>query len=394
MSENRIINTPYYLYDLDILNLTLTSAKEASENYGFFIHYAIKANNNPVITDVVREYGFGVDCVSGNEVSEALHRGFNPSAIVYAGVGKSDEEIALALTNEIFCFNCESLEELQVIAQIASNLKRVANIALRVNPGVSANTHHYITTGLKENKFGLHLSQLQDALDFCEKSQWIDFKGLHFHIGSQITTLEPFINLCNRVNDIWSSFQIDRYGATLLNLGGGLGVDYQNPTENVIPDFDSYFAVFADHLKIPAGIAVHFELGRSLVAQCGKLITKVLYTKQGVNKAFVITDAGMTELMRPALYQAVHQIENTTSHGRPETYDVVGPVCESSDVFARDIILPATSRGDILAIHTCGAYAESMMLRYNMRTRARSYFIRDGKLFPLSPLMAKRTELN
>jgi diaminopimelate decarboxylase len=394
MSENRIINTPYYLYDLDILNLTLTSAKEASENYGFFIHYAIKANNNPVITDVVREYGFGVDCVSGNEVSEALHRGFNPSAIVYAGVGKSDEEIALALTNEIFCFNCESLEELQVIAQIASNLKRVANIALRVNPGVSANTHHYITTGLKENKFGLHLSQLQDALDFCEKSQWIDFKGLHFHIGSQITTLEPFINLCNRVNDIWSSFQIDRYGATLLNLGGGLGVDYQNPTENVIPDFDSYFAVFADHLKIPAGIAVHFELGRSLVAQCGKLITKVLYTKQGVNKAFVITDAGMTELMRPALYQAVHQIENTTSHGRPETYDVVGPVCESSDVFARDIVLPATSRGDILAIHTCGAYAESMMLRYNMRTRARSYFIRDGKLFPLSPLMAKRTELN
>jgi diaminopimelate decarboxylase len=394
MSENRIINTPYYLYDLDILNLTLTSAKEASENYGFFIHYAIKANNNPVITDLIREYGFGVDCVSGNEVSEALHRGFDPSAIVYAGVGKSDEEIALALTNEIFCFNCESLEELQVIAQIASNLKRIANIALRVNPGVSANTHHYITTGLNENKFGLHLSQLQDALDFCKKSQWIDFKGLHFHIGSQITTLEPFINLCNRVNEIWNSFQIDRYGATLLNLGGGLGVDYQNPTENVIPDFDSYFAVFADHLKIPAGIAVHFELGRSLVAQCGKLITKVLYTKQGVNKAFVITDAGMTELMRPALYQAVHQIENITSQGRPETYDVVGPVCESSDVFARDVILPATTRGDILAIHTCGAYAESMMLRYNMRTRARSYFIRDGKLFPLSPLMAKRTELN
>jgi diaminopimelate decarboxylase len=343
---------------------------------------------------VVREYGFGVDCVSGNEVSEALHRGFDPSAIVYAGVGKSDEEIALALTNEIFCFNCESLEELQVIAQIASNLKRVANIALRVNPGVHANTHRYITTGLEENKFGIHISQLQDALDFCEKTQWIDFKGLHFHIGSQITTLEPFINLCNRVNDIWSSFQIDTYGATLLNLGGGFGVDYQNPTKNVIPDFDSYFAVFADHLKIPAGIAIHFELGRSLVAQCGKLITKVLYTKQGVNKAFVITDAGMTELMRPALYQAVHQIENTTSQGRPETYDVVGPVCESSDVFARDVILPATTRGDILAIHTCGAYAESMMLRYNMRTRARSYFIRDGKLFPLSPLMAKRTELN
>jgi diaminopimelate decarboxylase len=394
MSENRFINTPYYLYDLDVLNDTLTSARTAADHYGYHIHYAIKANNNPVITQIIKDFDFGMDCVSGNEVSEALHRGFDPSRIVYAGVGKSDEEIALALTNEIFCINCESLEELQVIEQIAGKIKRVANIALRVNPGVQAHTHHYITTGLEENKFGLHISQLQDALDFCKNSEWINFKGLHFHIGSQITTHLPFINLCKRVNEIWESYDIDSYGATILNLGGGLGVDYQNPKENLIPDFESYFAIFHNHLKIPQGISIHFELGRSLVAQCGKLITKVLYTKQGVNKAFVITDAGMTELMRPSLYQAVHQIENTTSEGRPEKYDVVGPVCESSDVFAKDITLPTTNRGDILAIYTCGAYAESMMLRYNMRTRARSYFIKEGKLFPLNPLMTKRTELN
>ncbi len=394
MAENRVLNTPYYLYDLDVLDKTLTNAKEAADSHGYDIHYAIKANHNPVITQVIKEHGFGMDCVSGNEVSEALHRGFKASKIVYAGVGKSDEEIALALSNDIFCLNCESLEELQVVEQIAEKLSVVARVAIRVNPGVQAQTHHYITTGIDENKFGLHISQLQEALDFCTNSRWLNFKGLHFHIGSQITLPQPYINLCKRVNEIWESFNLDKYGASILNLGGGLGVDYVNPQENGIPDFEAFFSIFANHLNVPFGVGIHFELGRSLVAQCGKLITKVLYTKQGVNKAFVITDAGMTELMRPSLYQAVHQIENTTSNGPTQKYDVVGPVCESSDVFAKDISLPATTRGDILAIYTCGAYAESMMLRYNMRARARSYFIKNGKLFPLSPLISKRTELN
>jgi diaminopimelate decarboxylase len=394
MSENRITDTPYYLYDLDILDQTLTHAGKAAASYGYHIHYAIKANHNPVITQIIKEYGFGVDCVSGNEVSEALHRGFDPSLIVYAGVGKSDEEIAQALINDIFCLNCESLEELQVIEQIARKLGKSAHVALRVNPGVQAYTHHNITTGLDENKFGIHLSQLQPALDLCHQSEWLDFKGLHFHIGSQISSHEPFVNLCARVNEIWENFEIEKYGATILNMGGGLGVDYQNPVKNAIPDFEGYFSVIAANLNVPSHIEVHFELGRSLVAQCGSLITKVLYTKQGVNKAFVITDAGMTELMRPALYQAVHLIENTTSAGEPQLYDVVGPVCESTDVFAKNIMLPQTGRGDILAIRSCGAYAESMMLRYNMRNRARSYFLKDGKVFPLNPLTAKRTTLN
>lgn len=374
------INTPYYLYDLDLLRQTLDQARQAASRHDYHIHYAIKANNNPIVTGIINDYMFGVDCISGNEVMEALHRGFPAEKIVYAGVGKSDDEIRQALENDIFCFNVESLEELHVIDEIASEMKRPARIALRVNPGVQAHTHKYITTGMDENKFGIHPSQLQAALDLSNNSQWLDFMGLHFHIGSQITSMQPFADLCLRVNQIWEEFDISSTGARILNLGGGLGVDYEDPENNPIPDFQSYFNVIAENLKIPQYIQVHFELGRSLVAQCGSLITRVLYTKKGVDKEFVITDAGMTELMRPSLYQARHKIENLSSSGEICNYDVVGPVCESSDVFGKAVELPVTRRGHLLAIKSCGAYAESMMLRYNMRTRAKSFFKTSGKI--------------
>jgi diaminopimelate decarboxylase len=373
------IKTPYYLYDLDLLRRTLDQARQAADRHGYHIHYAIKANHNPIVTGIIKDYGFGVDCVSGNEVMEALHRGFPAEKIVYAGVGKGDDEIRQALENDIFCFNVESVEELQVIDEIASEMKRPARIALRVNPGVEAHTHKYITTGLDENKFGIHPSQLQEALDLCRQSQWLHFLGLHLHIGSQITSMEPFARLCQRVNEIWEEFDVSSMGATILNLGGGLGVNYEDPDGNPMPDFESFFNTIAQNLRIPQHIQVHFELGRSLVAQCGNLITRVLYTKKGVDKEFVITDAGMTELMRPALYQARHRIENLSSSGETRQYDVVGPVCESSDVFGKAVELPLTRRGDILAIKSCGAYAESMMLRYNMRARARSYFLDSGQ---------------
>ncbi len=372
------IKTPYYLYNLDVLHRTLQAALAAAGNYGYHIHYALKANHNPVITDIISNYGFGADCVSGNEVTEALHRGFPAQKVVFAGVGKSDEEIQHALENDILCFNCESVEELQIISQIAEECQKVAAVALRVNPHVQAQTHKYITTGLEENKFGIQLSRLQEALELCRQSQWIDFKGLHFHIGSQIMSMQPFEELCRKVNHIWQKFRIDEYNPVMLNLGGGLGVDYSNP--DVLPDFENFFSHIAKNLAIPSHIKVHFELGRSLVAQCGSLITKVLYTKEGNQKDFVIADAGMTELMRPALYQAVHKIENITSEGAPALYDVVGPICESSDVFAKNIALPLTRRGDLLAVKSCGAYAESMMLRYNMRGRAHSYFVGDGQI--------------
>lgn len=379
MSAVTKLKTPYYQYDLDLLEQTLERAAQASSHYGYHIHYAIKANNNPVITRMISQKGLGADCVSGNEVLEALHRGFPAQKVVYAGVGKSDEEIEQALLSDIFCFNCESNEELEVIEEIARAHQRVAPVALRVNPGVKAHTHHYITTGLEENKFGIHLSQLQQALDYCRQSPWIRFMGLHFHIGSQITSLEPFAELCRKVNHIWDTFQIETYGPCLVNLGGGLGVDYQDPQQNSTPDFQAFFANIHRHLSLPAHIQVHFELGRSLVAQCGTLITRVLYTKKGVNRNFVVLDAGMTELMRPSLYQAVHRINNLSASGATQPYDVVGPVCESSDVFARDLQLPQTQRGHLLAIRSCGAYAESMMLRYNMRARARSGFLRAGE---------------
>lgn len=388
MSGTISLKTPFYLYDTHVLQQTVKAAVDAADAYGYVLHYAMKANHNPVITQLISQYGLGADCVSGNEVLKALQHGFSCGQTVFAGVGKSDEEIALALENQILCLNCESEEELVVTESIARNAGKVARIAIRVNPGVEAHTHHYITTGLDENKFGVHLQHLHRLLEFAHQSPWIDFLGLHFHIGSQITDLQAFERLCHKINTVWREYRLQHYGARMLNVGGGLGVSYQAPEYKDLPDFESYFGVFAKNLRIPSGVRVHFELGRSLVAQCGKLVSKVLYTKKGVNRHFVILDAGMTELMRPALYQAVHHISHLgETDGRPlQRYDVAGPVCESSDVFARDIMLPATRRGDILAIHSCGAYGESMMLRYNLRPAIKSYFLHKGTITAMSQM--------
>jgi len=364
------IKTPFYFYDLELLERTVAFAACHAANHGYIIHYAIKANSNPAIMQCMLKHGFGVDCVSGNEVKSSLKLGFDPKGIVYAGVGKSDEEIEMALKNDIFCLNCESVEELQIVAGIANRLGVQARVALRVNPNVDAKTHRYISTGMEENKFGISLAHIEDALSVCETQSNLQLIGLHFHIGSQITKEEPYINLCHRASKLWREYRMADRGGFVLNLGGGMGIDYHNPEENAVPDFERFFQNINNHLDVPKSVEVHFELGRSLVGQCGSIITKVLYTKQGVNKKFVITDAGMTELMRPALYQAIHRVENISSNGTPEQYDVVGPICESSDVFVKDYTLNKTSRGDLLAIHSCGAYAESMTLNYNLRDRA------------------------
>lgn len=367
--------TPYYMYDMGLLEKTLKQAAEASGRYGYHMHYAMKANHQKEILTAVKQHGLGVDCVSGYEVQAALDLGFDPSEIVFAGVGKTDAEIRLALQNDIFCFNCESVEELQVISAIAEMEKMTARVALRVNPGVDAGTHHHITTGLTENKFGIQLPHLQKALQICAENIHLHFMGLHFHIGSQITSNEPFINLVHRVNWIWDHYNINDYGPCMLNLGGGLGVDYENPLLNPMPDFAAFFAMISSNLNIPDHISIHFEPGRSLVAQCGSLITRVLYVKEGLHKQFIIADAGMTEIMRPALYGARHRIDNLSrSTGQVKTYDVVGPACESSDVFASDLRLSSTHRGDLLAIRSCGAYVQSMTLNYNLRPAAEPVF--------------------
>lgn len=372
------IATPFYLYDLDLLEKTVSQAAIAANKHSITLHYAIKANHESAITACMRTYGLGIDCVSGNEVKRALADGFGAERIVFAGVGKTDQDICHAIEHDILALNAESLEELAVIDSLACRLGRRARVALRVNPGVDALTHQYITTGLDENKFGIPVAQLRSALDFCYYSEHIKFMGLHVHIGSQITSLQPYIRLCHRINEIWRIFEPDRYGGCMLNLGGGLGIDYEEPGKNSIPDYMSFFATLCHHLNLPQHVRLHAELGRSLVGQCGSLITRVLFVKRGVRKTFVITDAGMTELMRPALYQAKHHIDNLSSQSDEERYDVVGPICESSDVFSRNISLPGTSRNDLLAIRSCGAYAQSMSLRYNLREEAAAVFLRDN----------------
>jgi diaminopimelate decarboxylase len=378
----QLINTPSYLYNLDLLEETLHQTMNGARQFDYTVHYAIKANNNPVILSIIRQAGFGIDCVSGNEVSAALDAGFDPRGIVFAGVGKTDDEIRLALENDIFCLNCESLEELQVIAEIAGEMNKTARVALRIIPGIEAHTHQNITTGLEENKFGIHPSLLNSSLQFCEENPHLNFIGLHFHIGSQITSKSPFMELAKKASKLWSDYEIEKHGGYILNLGGGLGIDYLNPTQNSIPDFRDFFGIFNEYLDVPKNVKIHFELGRSLVGQCGTVNTKVLYVKEGRTKKHIITDAGMTELLRPALYQSLHQIVNTSSSlvGH-ETYDVAGPVCESTDHFAKNISLPVTKRGDILTVHSCGAYVESMRLSYLLRPPAKTYFLKDKVLY-------------
>lgn len=369
----RTERTPFYYYDMALLGSTLDSIKKAVGESDYHVHYAVKANANPIILGAVADAGFGADCVSGGEITAALKSGIPASDIVYAGVGKSDEEIEQALDAGIGCFNVESLEELRLIETIALNMGLVANVALRVNPNVDAHTHHYITTGLKENKFGIALEMLDEAVEFSRKSSSLCLRGLHFHIGSQITTMDPYVVLCDRINKLISEYDGRGVHFDIINVGGGLGVDYDHPDQHPIPDFDAYFNTFRRHLNLSQRQQLHFELGRAVVAQCGSLITKVLYVKQGVNKQFAIVDAGMTDLIRPALYQAHHLIQNITSEADEEcVYDVVGPVCESSDCFGVDERLPLTRRGDLLALRSAGAYGEAMVSHYNLRPYPRT----------------------
>jgi len=368
------IQTPFYYYDTELLRETLrTINAEVDKHEGFVVHYAVKANANPTILRTIRQAGLGADCVSGGEIEAALKAGFPANKIVYAGVGKSDWEINLGLDNDIFCFNVESIPELEVINQLAAEKGKVARIALRINPNVGAHTHANITTGLAENKFGIAMRDMEMVIERASQMQNIRFVGLHFHIGSQILDMGDFEALCNRVNELQLQLENHRIRVENINVGGGLGVDYQHPNRVPIPDFKAYFDTYARKLKLRPGQTLHFELGRAVVAQCGSLITRTLYIKEGAAKKFCIVDAGMTDLIRPALYQAYHKIENITSNEPVEAYDVVGPICESSDVFAKQIDLNRSHRGDLIAIRSAGAYGEIMASQYNCRKLPQGY---------------------
>lgn len=362
--------TPCYLYDLGLLRDTLTEICRLSDRPDWRVHYAVKANSNPEILDEIRRAGLGIDAVSGGEIALCLDTGFKAEDIVFAGVGKSDEEILLALRAGIGSFNVESVEELHVISELASRENLTASVALRVNPNIDAHTHKYITTGLAENKFGIDMDRLDETVDTALSLPGVNLNGLHFHIGSQITITKPFELLCTTIRQVLSQMAVKGVNIRSINVGGGLGVDYADPDAHPIADFESYFKVFADNLPLQPGQTLHFELGRSIVAQCGSLICRCLYVKHGVSKDFVILDAGFSELIRPALYQAYHRIDNLSALGehRPKhSYDVVGPICESSDCFGEEVTLPETRRGDLFAIRSAGAYGESMSSHYNCR---------------------------
>ena len=472
--------TPFWYYDMDVFRKTVKLAASLSERYGIGAHYALKANVEPRLVSYIASKGFGADCVSGNEVKYAVESGFARSSIVFAGVGKSDKEISDALDLGIGCFNVESLMEMQVIDVLAASKGVRANVSLRINPNIDAHTHRYVTTGLYENKFGISRHEFEAAIDILKGSKALDFKGLHFHIGSQITDVEPVYSLeCERAAEIVEWFEAHGMEVGSIDLGGGLGVDYDEPDENPVPDFEKWFSIIDRKLRRRPEQSVSIEPGRSMVAQCGSLITRVLFVKSGETKTFLIMDAGMNDLIRPALYGAYHKIENlsayyvsksssdemknieisksssddrlgicdggidsgarsvrvcdrvpmknyskSSSDDRPGPcicdskyvedakaarsvrvwdrvpmknmgpdrplekgvqgglylYDVVGPVCESSDVWGEGRELPYSKRGDILAIRSTGAYGSVMSSRYNLRDLAPAVFSDDLKL--------------
>ena len=370
----RELQTPFYYYDTKVLRDTLACINKESQRYpNFHVHYAVKANANPKVLTIIRESGMGADCVSGGEVRAAIKSGFPADKVVFAGVGKSDWEINLALDYGIFCFNVESVPELEVINELAAAKGKVAHVAFRINPNVGAHTHANITTGLAENKFGISMQDMDHVIDLALELKNVKFIGLHFHIGSQILDMSDFVALCNRINELQERLYARRIIVEHINVGGGLGIDYSHPNRQPIPDFRHYFETYAEHLKLRPSQTLLFELGRAVVGQCGSLITRALYVKQGTNKKFAILDAGMTDLIRPALYQAFHKIENITSDEAVEAYDVVGPICESSDVFGKAIDLNQVKRGDLLALRSAGAYGEIMASGYNCRELPKGY---------------------
>ena len=374
VNKFRELETPFYYYDVNVLRETLSCInKEAGKYNNFCVHYAVKANANHKVLTIIRESGLGADCVSGGEIRAAIKAGFPTNKIVYAGVGKTDWEINLGLDYDIFCFNVESVPELEIINELASAKGKTARVAFRINPNVGAHTHANITTGLAENKFGISMEDMDIVIDMAGTLRHVKFVGLHFHIGSQILEMGDFVAFCNRVNELQEKLYARQIIVEHINVGGGLGIDYAHPNRQAIPNFTEYFATYHKHLKLRPQQTLHFELGRAVVGQCGSLISKVIYVKQGANKQFAILDAGMTDLIRPALYQAYHKIENITSEEPMETYDVVGPICESSDVFGKAIDLNKAHRGDLFALRSAGAYGEIMASAYNCRALPKGY---------------------
>jgi len=367
------LKTPFYYYDLDLLNKTILSLKESLElNYN--VYYAIKANNNSHIIKSIKNHNLGIDAVSGEEINKSLNHNINPKKIVFAGVGKTKEEIIFAIKKKIYLFNCESLDEINLINKTSKELNVITEIAIRLNPNIDSRSHKYIKTGTFDSKFGIEIDNLNEVLEKINKLKYVDLKGYHFHLGSQIDDLNVFRKLCQVSNEINMYLKNSKFNIRDINLGGGLGINYKEPDLNLIPNFKSYFNLFKKNLILFDNQKIHFELGRSIVGQCGSLFSRILYLKKSFNKYFIIIDAGMTELIRPALYNAHHHIENISSNEKELKYDIVGPLCESSDTFVKDHFLNESKIGDLIVIRSTGAYGEVMSSNYNLRKKVKAYY--------------------
>ena len=368
--------TPFYYYDMELLHATLKQLQTGLKNHGIKAHYAIKANVQKPLLEAIASYGLGADCVSAEEIKVALKAGFKPRDIFFAGVGKTDSEIRFALKAGVGCFNVESVPELQAIDAIAARLGAKAHIALRINPDIDAHTHKYISTGLEENKFGISRPEFAAVQQALRRSHNLEFEGLHFHVGSQILDMEVFALLCQKAGQIVEQFSAQGFNSRIIDLGGGLGVDYLEPDLHPVPDFEGLLRTIRANIQETEGQQVHIEPGRSVVAQCGSLISRAVFVKEGQKKKFLILDAGMNDLIRPALYGAYHSVQNLTPGpgAKEEVYDIVGPVCESSDTWGEGRIIPAARRGDLFAIRSAGAYGQTMSMKYNCRKLAKAYY--------------------
>ena len=359
--------TPFYLYATALSRQTLESVVYESKKYGYKVHYAIKANYDDHLLAIIREYGLGIDCASGNELRKAVEAGFDPKGIVYAGVGKRDKELRYAIGQEIMAINCESIEELELVDRLAGEAGKKTDVALRINPDIDPKTNHCIDTGQADSKFGISYEEVLEHAKEIKSLKHINIVGIHLHIGSQIRELHVFENMCNKVNVIVENLEKLGFSFRFVDVGGGLGVNYDVPENEPIPNFASLFSIVHNHLAV-GDREVHFEFGRSIVAECGELITTVLFNKTtATGRKLVIVDASMTELIRPALYGSYHNIENITSEDEArEKYTIVGTACESTDVFDENVTLRKTRRGDLLTLKSAGAYGMSMASRYNL----------------------------
>jgi diaminopimelate decarboxylase len=372
------VGTPFYLYSYRTLKNHFHVFDQAFAEIPHLICFAVKSNSNIGILRIFIAEGGGVDIVSGGELYRAMQAGVDPRKVVYSGVGKRLDEIEYALKSDILMFNVESFQELSEIHACAQRLGKKAGVALRVNPDVDPQTHPYISTGLKENKFGVNIKKSIEAYREARRMPSLDIKGVSCHIGSQVTKISPFVDALNRLKKLVHLLREEGMDIRYLDLGGGLGITYDEETP---PHPTEYAKAIIDAAK-GLNCTFIFEPGRVIVGNAGILVTKVLYTKTNEDKNFVIVDAGMNDLIRPSLYNSYHQIRPVTiKNGKTVKADIVGPICESGDYLAKDRSIPEFERGDLMAVMSAGAYGFTMSSNYNSRPRVAEVLVRGDRSY-------------